>query len=57
MRPTGVNHALTRCDRRTYERLVAEINAREEAALAAFSAETDALVARLARRYGPLPGE
>ena len=43
--------------RRTYERLVAEINAREEAALAAFSAETDALVARLARRYGPLPGE
>ena len=33
----------------------AEIDAREHAALASLSAESDALVARLERRYGPLP--
>ncbi len=34
---------------RTYERIVAEINAREHPALVAFAAETDALLARLER--------
>ena len=40
----------------TYERIVAEIDAREHAATVAFSVETDAMLARLERRYGPLPG-
>ena len=40
---------------RTYERIVAEIRAREHAATLAFGAETDALFARLDRKYGPLP--
>ncbi len=35
---------------RTYERIVAEINAREYDALVAFGAETDALLARTDRR-------
>ncbi len=37
---------------RTYERIVEEINAREYEAQIAFSAETDALIARLDRKYG-----
>lgn len=40
---------------RTYERIAAEIDAREYAATLAFGAETDAMVARLERKYGPLP--
>ena len=47
-KPTGMHW-------RTYERIVAEIGAREHEALAALRAETDALLARLARRYGPPP--
>jgi hypothetical protein len=42
---------------RTYERIAAEIRVREHAALVAVGAETDALVARLERKYGPLPSE
>jgi hypothetical protein len=49
-RPKGMH-------RRTYDRLLAEIEAREYAATLAFSAETDALCARLERKYGPLLGE
>ncbi len=42
---------------RTYDRIVAEINAREYASLVAFGAETDAMMARFERKYGPLaPG-
>jgi hypothetical protein len=37
---------------RTFERIVAEINAREYDALIAFSAETDAMVAQIHRKYG-----
>lgn len=42
--------------RRTYERLAADLRAREVAFLIGFGAETDAMVARIERRYGPLPG-
>ncbi len=41
----------------TYDRIVAEIAAREHAATVAFGAETDAFLARLDRKYGPLPGK
>jgi hypothetical protein len=39
---------------RTYERIAAEIRARDHDALAAVSAETDSLIAQIERRYGPL---
>ena len=42
---------------RTYELIAAEIRAREHAATVACGAETDALVARFERKYGPLPSE
>ena len=42
---------------RTYERIVAEIRAREHAALIAVIAAMDAMVARLDRQDGPQPSE
>ncbi len=48
-KPTGMHG-------RTYERITAEIRAREDATLVAVRAETDAMLARLTRQDGSLPG-